>query len=287
MVTIQQDFSLNELNNLLLKYGDTTIRFNEQAIQDDITRLKKDLKDIQEKNLRNKAIHKKNINNIVDYLERIIKKSDGKAIKINWSIHDNVVKSYPIEMKSIPEYKIYSTDYINLENGKMVYLDYKELADILAFEIMYRDLDETNESMEEKLSDVGIISISNSTVLTKYFKESPYELSKVLRISSSPYLVPGTNKVVDYFGNKEFDSASYRGVVGYSCRSAMSFVTEALMQKCATSGLKFKICGVFDTGIAVMVGNKDNLDIQKELAETIYIRTFGRKLEVKPRVQVF
>lgn len=287
MVTIQQDFSLNELNNLLIKYGDTNLSFNAQAITEDIRRLEKRLEEIQERKIPNKEVHKKNIGNIIAYLNRIIKKAGDKSIKINWSLNDNIVKSYPIEMKSIPEYGIYTTDYINLENNKMVYLDYAELADIIAFEMMYRDLGETNDTIEDKLSGIGILSISESSELTKYFTDSPYELSKLLRVASSPYLVPGENKMVDYFGRKTIDTDRYREIVSYSCRCAMAFIVEALMKKASSNGLKIRLCGVFDTGVCLIVPEKENVDIQKEVAEAVYIRTFGRKLEVKPKVQIF
>lgn len=286
MVTIQQDFSLNELNNLLLKYGDTELSFNKQIIRDDIARLKKELATIDgTKKLG--AIRQAKINSAIAYLERILAKAENGVVKINWSINDNTLKSYPVEMKSIPEYKIYSTDYINLCHEKMVYLDYKELADIIAFEIMYRDLGETHQTMEDKLADIGIVSITDSSKLTEHFIDSPYELSRIFKAEDSPYLVEGKGKILDYFGNKEFDSNSYREVVSYSCMSAMAFITEALLHKCYTLGIRFKLCGVYDTGIYILIDNTDESDIQEKLHEAVYIRTFGRKFEVKPKMQVF
>lgn len=286
MVTIQQDSKTNELSSLLAKYGSTSMDFNIKAITEDINRLKEELNKENLSRFNNKKIEKKNLNNIIDYLERIIRKSDKGAINVNWVVDKHIIKSYPIEMKSIPEYRIDTTDYINLQSEKIVYLDYSELADIIAFEIMYRDLDETHKSIEDKLSDIGIISVTDSKILTKHFSESPYKLSKILHISDSAYLKSGNEKIVDYFGNKEFKADGYREVVSNSCLSAMSIIVESLLKKQCTN-LKFKICGVFETGIYLMIDRELNKYSKEMLLESVYIRTFGRKLEVKPKIQLY
>ena len=283
MIVIQQDYELDDIDNLLVKYGLTTLEFNKQAIEDDIKRLQK----VGNTGTSANKIDRKNVANIVDYLERIIKKAEKGPVTIGWGLEGNLVKSFPIEMKIIPEYKIYSVDYINLTNEKVVHLDYTELADIIAFELMYRDMSESHDTVEKKLDSIGIVSAYDSKVLTKHFHEKVYELSKVLQISDSPYLITGTDTIMDYFGAKRFKCKSYREVVSHSCRSAMAFIIESLLQKCSANGLKFKICGVFDTGIYLLVNNQVDLYIRQQLNETVYIRTFGRKLEVSPKIQVF
>lgn len=287
MVTIQQDYLLNDIDNLLIKYGNTTLDFNRQVIEDDIKRIKQGAQITAGKGILSKGIDAKNVSSITSYLERIIKKSENGPVTIGWGLDGNIINSYPIEMKVIPEYKVCSVDYINLKNEQVVYLDYTELANIIAFELMYRDMGETHSTMEEKLADIGIVSVYSGKALTKHFSEKVYELSKLMHVADSPYLVEGSGTITDYFGAKEFKSKSYKEVVSHSCRSAMSFIVEALLKKCAGNNIKFKLCGVFDTGIYLLVSSQVDSYIKQQLKETVYIRTFGRKLEVSPKIQVF
>lgn len=286
MTTIQQDFSLSEIVNLLAKYGDTYISFNQQAINDDIDKFKGQLQQVKNGALSNRLVGIKNLSDIIMYLERLLKRteSNDKPIAISWRFDNNVIRSYPIEMKNIPEYGMYTTDYINLGTDQMISLDYSSLADIIAFEIMFKDLGEDHSSIEEKLKDVGIVTVTKCSAITKYFNESPYKLSKMLKISDSPYLVPGTENIIDYFGRTEFPAKEYRDVVSYSCKCVMAFIVEALLKKCSANKIKVSLCGVFETGIYLMT----NKDVDKdELGEAIYVRVFGRKLEVVPKIQIF
>lgn len=286
MITIQQDYEIRELHNLLLRYGNTKINLNKRAIQEDIDRLNDEIQEIKTSNSINKKLNKKNISNIIDYLKVLSRKSDENMVEITWTVHNNIIKSSPIEMINIPEYNVFSTDYINLDSEIMIHLDYTELSDIIAFEMMHRDLGETHETMEEKLKDVGIIAINDSSVITKHFTDnSIFELSKSLLISDSPYIVHGRNRIVDYFGRSEFKLNRYKDVVSHSCKSVMALIVEYILNKCVSNGVKFKLCNISDTGIYIIVNSYKELENQ--LYENIYIRTFGRKLEVVPKIQIF
>lgn len=286
MITINQCSSANDINGLLIKYGTTEVSLNKQLIEDDIKKLTKELARVEDNRIFKTSMHKKNLKAIISYLENLSKKADKESITINWGLDKNVIRSYPIEIKNIPEYKIMSTDYINLDNQKMICLDYTELADIIAYELMYRDLGETNEAIEEKLKNIGIITVNNSNKINSlYDGESPYKLSNITYIESSPYLIPDDEEIQDYFGNKRFKATSYREVVSYSCRSAIAIILEELLRR--QTSTKFKICGVFENYLYLMVGNNMTQNQINNLVESVCIRAFGRKIEVKPKVQVY
>lgn len=285
MITIKQDVKLGDLNNLLIKNGDTVLNLNSQAIEDDIQKYTERYEKCKGSSAIGK-IHTKNLKNIIDYLNKLKKKADKGDVNVSWGVHDRVIKSFPIEIKTIPEYKLYSTDYINIEDEKLVYVDYTKLADIIAFEIMCRDLGETHESMEEKLKDIGIVAIYDSEKLTKYFKDSPYKLSKIFKIGKSPYEITGTNSIIDYFGNKKFDGDRYLDVVRYSCRCAIALIVEDTLRRCIDRNIKVKIAGITDTGIYYLTKH-DDAHIKSLLKNNVYIRAFGRKFEVVPDIQVF
>ena len=285
MISIQQDSRTSELNSLLVKYGQVNLEFNTKSIEEDIERLTNDLNNSTSKKMIGKAIWQRNIENINKYLEGILKRANNGEIKVNWTLDKGVVRSYPIEIRNIPEYRIQVTDYINIKDGQMIYLDYSKLANIIAFEIMFRDLDDTNKSMEEYLKDVGIATVTSADILHEKLKENPYKLSKMLLISDSPYL-SNNGMIKDYFGMTEFKADSYREVVEHSCRVAIAIILEKLLKK-QSVGLKFEVCGVFETGIYLWTDSILNKYSREDLTEAICIRTFGRKFEVSPEMIIY
>ena len=285
MITIKQDLKLGDLNSTLIKNGDTILSLNSQAIKDDIDKYTERYNKCIKSGIVGSK-HAKNIKSIIEYLKKLYKKAEKGTVSVSWGVHNNIVKSFPIEIKTVPEYKLYTTDYINVEEEKLVYVDYTEVADIIAFELMNRDLGETHESIEEKLKNIGIVAIYDSNELTKFFKDSPYKLSKIFKIGKSTYEVPGTNTIVDYFGNKKFDSDKYMGVVGYSCKCAMTLILEDTLHRCIDRNLKVKVVGISDTGIYYLTDHDDSY-IKNILKNNVYVRTFGRKFEVVPDIQVF
>ncbi len=305
LIEIKQNSTFSGLVKALDKYNkEIRVNLNRQMIKDDIERLKSDIQSIKNSNITNKEINVMNINKVIEYLERLIKKidkADERGVNIKWAFNINRnggydLISYPIKLIEVPEYNIFTIDYINLSKNecnntedKLVYLDYEELADIIAFDMMFRDLGEDHNTIEDKLDSVGIIASSNCEVLTKHFKDSPYELSKVLYVDNSPYMVlnKNINRIRDYFGKREFkllNDSTYRSAVSYSCRSAMALVVEGILNSKAE---EVGLCSVLDRGIYIMINSSDEDTIVKALSKPVCIRAFGRLLEVEPKIKVF
>ena len=285
MITIKQDNKPLDIDRILLKNGEISISLNEDTIKDDIEKYKEQYVKIKEKGRASKN-HLENIEKIIKYLQGLLSKSQKDNLSIKWVVDKNIVKSYPIEIKSIPEYKLQATDYINInQDEEIVYMDYTELADIIAFELMYRDLGETRETLENKLENIGIISVYDSNELTKYFEESPYALSKLLRIGKSPYKNTD-NELLSYFGDKAFKTGRYLEPVRYSCMYAMTLIVEDILKSSIESSIKIRLCGICDTGIYI-IKSKEDKAIMNILQDNVCIRALGRKFEVKPKIAIF
>lgn len=287
MASIQQNFSLNSINSLLPKYGNTDIQLNVDNIRSDIQRLDTELSNLKLNKLVDGVKKVKELEYAIEFLNRLIDKTEDGVLSLGWNVTDNVIKSYPIELIDIPNLKIHSTDYIKLDKEKIVFLDYKQLVDIIAFEIMHRDLGEDHKSIESLLTDIGIVGIRDCDILTNYFKEDMYRVSKFLRVSDSPYLIPGTKYILDYFGKKEFKATTYEEVVFYSAKEALSLVVESMLKKCKENSIEIKLCSITDLGIYLIVNGNIKDSLWEIIKENVYVRAFGRNFEVKPSITIY
>lgn len=288
MLIIQQDSRLNNLQTMLNKHGSTHVHFNTQVILDDIARIDREIEKLEQKmdgsNYRiNIGIQ--NYKNISNYLKRLYKKAEKGSIEVNWYLSNGIVKSSPVELRNIDEYKVYVSDYITTTKT-LIHVDFSEMANIIAFEIMHRDLDESKETIEEKLQDVGIIAVYDAGKLTKYFDGSPYAQSKILRVSDSPYRDYSGHTICDYFGISKFPDKTYMECVQYSCQYAMSLIVESIVTKLINRKSDSKIAFVSNTGLYVIINNSIE-EMQETLGEPIGIRAFGRKFEVKPALNIY
>lgn len=281
MIQIQQDMpDVNGLESIINKYGEVQISIDIDSVKLDIEALENKLKSPLSRT------DKKNMKEVKEYLEKLLKKAPDCKLDLLWSTDKYILKTYPIELIHIPEYNIEMTDYISVDNGHLVRVDYRDVLEIIAIEIMYRDLDETMQSMEEKLSDIGITGIYPSLELTKYFDDSALNLSKMFKISNSPYCLLDGKTSFEYFGKKEFNSPHYRDNVGYSVKHALAIITQSILDKLISSSIDFKLCSVSDSGIYFITSYSD-VDIDKIINESAVVRAFGRRFEVKPKVTVF
>lgn len=281
MIQIQQDMpDVTGLESIINRFGEVQISIDTDSVKLDIETLDNKLKTPLSR------IDKKNIKEVKEYLERFLKRASDCKLELLWSLDKFILKTYPIEIIHIPEYNIEMTDYISVNNGHLVRVDYKDVLEIIAIEMMYRDLDETLSSMEDKLENIGITGIYPSIELTKHFEESSLKLSKIFKISNSPYCTSDSKTSFEYFGKKEFNSTHYRDNVGYSVKHALAIITQSVLNKLLSSNIDFKLCSVSDSGIYFITSYSD-ADIDKIINESAVVRAFGRRFEVKPKVTVF
>ena len=287
MVAIQQDKqNFANIQNICSNELITTVDVYVEHIKEEIQKQKKLLR------LANGINHKENIKNIIKWLENIIKKSTGGVLEYSWNyIDDFGLKTYPIEVRNIEEYGVYFVDYIKAtENQTILRLDYTELANLISFEIMQRDLGYSDRIMEERLKDIGITGIISSKEFLKRIEKedrNTYERSKELEVINSRYLREDKRKITDYFNIKEFNSKMYREVVDNSCRHAMMIVLEKLMQNMQNSNMKFSLCAITNTEIDILFEDVSSDKIDDKIIESAVVRVLGRRFEVKPKIQIY
>lgn len=250
--------SINQ-NSVLKKFKlcDNLIEIDEDAIREDIEVIK--LND--------------NSGQAIKYLESL--GGGSRYINLRWGFIEGILKSTPIQLFDIPYYNINFTKYLILKED-IIKIDLHELADIIAFELMHRDLGETHESLEEKLKDVSIIRTHDSELLVRHFKDSPYKLSRELKIEKSPYIDYNNTNILEYFLSRRFNLGYYKNVISYSCRKAMSLIVGNYASR--KSGIK--LYSLSDTYIYI-----SNIPIDL-VSDSISIRAIGRLFEIKPKLSV-
>lgn len=290
MIELTQRNSLNDFENG--NKFDTSDVISIHVSKDMITKDINKLTSMKE-NIKSSK-DKTNIDTLIKYLKNIINKiSDDNSIDICWVEDDKeIVRTYPISIINEKAYGIDSCNFMELDDKqKLVEIDTTELADIIAFEFMYRDLCETHDSIEDLLKECGIIGYEDSSILTNFFKENGdniFELSKVMMVGETPYYSFDDQKIVDYFHTKKFDDKKYKDVVAYSCKYANFIIINRMIKNANTLKIGIKPIMLTPTCIAFMLNNvDDNIDIHKGIIEDISIRAFGRKFIVKPNVSVF
>ena len=282
MVNIRQANIEISLKDKLDK-GRCSVVLNRQSIADDISRITDELDKYKGSN-RHYVDNGVSVINYLRNLSNYVKKRS--SVDIKWVYKDGIVKSTPIELINIEEYGVYLTDYVEVDNEKMVYLSYKDVSEILAFEIMHRDLGYTDKEMEELLKDVGIVVVYKAEELTKHFREKPHMLSKVLKIEKSAYIDRETGCINDYFGTKQFNMGWYKDVVEYTCKHAMAIILENLLHSMYVSKVKYKLVSVSDVGIHIKINKKD-IDKIVEQDKGVVVRSLGRKFLVEPDISIY
>jgi len=283
-INLKQEIDTKKIKSILSRYGINQYKFNRSLIESDIKKFNNEL----ESGNPISNIVKNNLREIIRYLETLIKNLDKvtDTLTVKWSLSKDAITTNPLELY-LQDY-LAVLDYMILSNDEqMVTIDYAELADIIAFEIMHRDLGETFYTIEDKLEKAGIIIVNDSKILTQHFEDSPYKLSKVLRVSDSPHIIHENKKMIDFFGMKQFDIKDYKEVVKYSCQRAILIIVDNLLSQLVGLGTKFKLCGISETAICLVVEKHINLEVINSLAESVIITVFGRKFESKPKIYIF
>lgn len=280
MIQIQQDTQgLNGIETVIGKMGEVSINIDIDSLKSDIDAMELKLtKPFSSKD-------KKNIKAIRERLNKILNRTEDGTLEIIWNVDNGTLKAYPFDLVHIPEYNIEMTDYVSVGDEHLVRVSYRDVLEIIALDMVYRELGETLVSMEEKLEDIGITVIHPSCELTKHFDENALNLSKVLRISNSSYCSADGREIYDYFGQKAFKSDFYRDVVGYSVKRALTIITSSILKVLNSHGIKYKLCSISESGIYFITDTE--VEIDKIINESAVVRAFGRKFEVKPKVTVF
>lgn len=288
MVAIQQDKrELNSIKNIVDRGMCTNVEIDLEQVLHDRTRLEKELR--QEKS----SLNKENLRKAIKWLSLIHDKASKEhgLLEYCWSYAEGKgLRSYPIEVRDIEEYGIHFIDYIkaDIQKNKIMRIDYTTLANLIAFEMMHRDLGYSAKDIELILKDIGIISINNPSVLLKEIHKehiNSYMLSKITKANSSPYILLGYRKMTDYFNIGEYSINSYKDAVESSCKHAILLILERTLEKLIKEGIEYSICAVTNTEIELIFNVKKDVDIS--IAESAVLRIFGRRFEVRPKIQIY
>lgn len=283
---VQRKFSKDEIVSHLSR-DNIELKMNTDLINADLARLNHELERAVNK------YDKKNLEYLIKRTKKLIDKiNDSNTLELCSTYDsDNLFKSYPIQLIKEELYKIDDTNYIELgRNQRLIDISLKEIAELIAFEIMFRDLGDTHDSIEKILSDCGIVSSEESCIITDHFKDldiaSVYELSKYFSIEDTPYYSKECSVVKDYFNSKQFKTNKYRDVVSYSCRYAATIIGNSIMKRCSVSNkIDAYIIRVTDTSITLIINDKST-DINK-LIDDITLRSFGRHFKIKVSISEY
>lgn len=283
---MQHKVDIKALSNNIVNNDEIKLNLNKDLIARDIQMLTSELKHPHTK------CDKINLEKLKTYLNRLINKLDEDgSMETCWRVYKNHLETYPINLINQPLYKINCANYINVaDNCKMVHIDTTDLADIISFEIMFREFGEDHNSIEELLKDCGIIGYEDSTILTDYFKENNdniYYIGSGFRVSDTPYYSQDTKKVKDYFGCTEFKSDSYKPILDYSCLVANSIIMNTIVKNCINNKVAVKPLMVSTVSIDVLLENIDEQDIRDNILEDVSIRAFGRKFKIDTKAEIF
>lgn len=284
---LQRKATNNELNSNINKLESMLVDMDKNMVIHDINRLKSEL------DITKNKYNRENIKSLIKYLEKLVRLTDDDGkIELCWDVKkDDIPSTYPIRLINEELYKIDICNYITVSSDEYILnVDLTDLANIIAFEFMYKELDETHESIEELLKDCGIISAEDPLVILNKFKENNdnvFELSKSMKVSDTPYMSVDDLELHDYFNTKVFKTDRYKEVVEYSCKYAATLIANRLLQNLNLNRIKYKLLAINPTNIVLIIDKIENKEDYTNFLESIIIRVFGRKFEVKAKLELF
>ena len=283
-------------NNLISACIDRTgnycqIKMNIDMVKSDIDRLKRQI------GIAHNKIDDLNIKSLIKYLELLLRYIDKETgtLELGWHLdYDNLPKAYPISFINEPIYKIDISNYIELSsNQKLISINFKPMAELIAYEYMYRDLGEDLGSIEELLSDTNLVGTQGSNKLLDKFREDGddiYNLSKTMMIDDCPFIATRDREIHDYFNTKTFKltkKSCYKEVVQYSCKYATSIIATNILKKCINKNIEYILIGIDDTSINLIINNySSNIDLKKDILEPVSVQIFGRRFVVEPTINI-
>ena len=157
----------------------------------------------------------KNDDNIIKYLEKLSYESDDNGnIEIEMIDNGHVIKEEPIGLKFDRLHKIDASNYMIMSEGdKYTEIDLKNIADIVAFDFVHRELDIEDKDIDNVLCADSLTVINDSENLLSYIKEQEenmYIMAKGFRVSNSPYYDIENKKIKDYFYSEDFKASIYQ-----------------------------------------------------------------------------
>lgn len=280
MVLKQKDEISSNLNSKLTKLGYKRLDINlGQVIADE--------KVIQTMMKGAQTTRKKELEEMNKVLSGIQTNCRNGSIPILWFCADGLARSYPCELQNFEEDGIDCTNYIiRPENSTVIRVTYDDLDNIIAFEMMNKDLGFQHRKIEELLEDVGIMTENPASILLDIIGDNePYKYSKVYKIGKQAYWNEDEGVMYDYFQTMTFNTKYYKIPVEYSCRHALQFVLDRLLDQLRQESVTFSLCGLDDRSITFLIDLKNKQAFEKVVLEPVTIRSFGRMFNTQAKIE--
>lgn len=283
MILLMQDSRIEKqkLEQILNRHGCAEYSFNTQSIEDDLNKVNDSLKESFT------SVRTENLKNIKKYLENLLVKAKKGNVNVSWVLYGNKISAIPTEIRRFKMYNIQTTDYMNINSGNIAAIDYADILNLISFEIIYKDLELTNAHIETLLKDIGIIAIYDYKLIESIIESKTYDKGMVMRIGESSYVMPDRKSACTYFGEKVNINGWYRPIIEESCNTAMSIIVQNVLGKLGSLDSDIRICGIFEDSAYFLLPNGKSEQIEEVLNTSVVVRTFGRKFEVKPKVQMY
>lgn len=292
---IRHTSSVREIDfKQVLKSKSITVVLNRDLISSEINRLQSEV------GKYNNKTDDKNIKILVSYLTKLKRASDRETseLELRWSIaNDGTLVSNPTQFINEPVYRIDTNNFIDIgANQQLVSIDISRMSDVIAFDMINRDLDETHASIEKLLSNCSIVSPNDISILTDKFNENGdkmYELSQFMKIGNSTFLNSDDRIMYNYFMSKKYEftkkESTYKEPVKNSCMLAAGLYASQLIyniNKCKV------LCGAVEITpkritLLLNIENDKLFDFKDRAFEDITIDAFGRQFQFKPDVHIY
>lgn len=280
MINLDRRLSHEKLKKMVSKSNECYVRVDLEHVEDDIDRYTRMYGNSTGKNDR------ANIGFIIGHLRRLRRLAKEGDLMLTWGLNNGIIESLPIDMINMAPYKMSTTDYVAVEDSRMIEIEFYDVANAIAFDIMSYDLGYTHDSLQELLKDINIITPYNISVLSKIIGPQCYMDSYRMLFEKSPYYDLGEMELLNFTRDRGFVSKSYREVVEESCKTAAVTIWASVFDKLVRTGEQPRICGVYETSIFIAVPGELEYDFSK-LAEDILMTVCGRKFVAQPRIMVY
>lgn len=282
MIIKQKCDIAGNLNSKLTKLG-------YRRLEVDIDRIESDIKIVQSMLKGAQRQRKAKLEEIITSMKNLCNNSRFNTIPLLWYCNNGLVYSYPGEFRNFEDEGINFIEYVKKPNNTtFLRIQYKQLINIIAFEMMYQDMGYTHRQMEEHLDSAGIITQNQADLLLNVFSgEEPYELSKVFKVQKSGYYVDEDDIMYDYFQTSRFETNCYARPVEYSCRHALAIILDELLVQLKDNDVAFTLCAIDDKSITFLTDQSDEA-IKKFTSiatEPVTVRAFGRQFNTVATVE--
>lgn len=278
----------------ILRANSVKITVNKEIINSEIKRLQSEIGKYNNKTDDN------NLKMLISYLTRVkrIADSETSELSLHWGTNaDGTLRSTPIHLFNEQIYNVDVSSFIELNpTQQLVSIDISALSEVIAFDMINRDLDETHTSIEEVLDTCSIVSPNDVSILIDKFKannDKMYEYSQYMRIGESTFLNKNDSLMYNYFMTRSYpfdkDTSTYKEPVKNSCMLAAGIYAAQLIYNAHKCKVDCSLVEITHDKIVLLINRENDplFDFKEKAYESIILETFGRKFSIVPDIMIY